>query len=164
MNCPTMNNNDDKTLPFLPLYMECTPRKCLQAWARDGPLRRCMTCPLGAYCTSEEGQFGVVSYNVRPKWGYWRIPWAVGKPLNETFVSCDGDEDCLGAPELSSDIVFREIIGLGPHTHSPQVSVSSLEHSGSTSFGAATGALLVAFVVLALGGAAMVQPRLDHAN
>jgi len=109
-----LNDNDDKTLPFLPLYMECTPRKCLQAWSRDGPLRRCMSCPPGAHCTSEEGQFGVVSYNVRPKWGYWRIPWAIGKPLNETFVACDGDEDCLGAPMLSSDIVFREIIGLGP--------------------------------------------------
>ena len=34
--------------------------------------------------------------------------------MNETFVSCGGDEDCLGAPLESEDIVYREVIGLGP--------------------------------------------------
>ena len=66
-------------------------------------------CPRGGYC---EGH--VTSQHVRPRWGYWRIPWAIGKPLNETFASCAGDEDCLGAPRMSQEIVLREVVGMGP--------------------------------------------------
>ena len=97
---------DNASQLMLPLALEDSN---LMAWSKDGTLRRCMTCPRGAHCVGH-----VISEDVRPKWGYWRIPWAHGKSLNETFVSCGGDLDCLGAAEANEDIVLREIVGLGP--------------------------------------------------
>ena len=93
---------DNPDLPLLPLYSK---KAGVLAWSKAGSVRRCTTCPRGAFCKGH-----VTAPAVVPKWGYWRIPWERGKPLNETFAKCDGDDDCLGATkDQETDVVFRQL-------------------------------------------------------
>ena len=93
---------DNPAASFLPLYLKSAG---LQAWSHNGVVRRCMKCPVGGHCVGH-----VTEQEVMPKWGFWRIPWASGKPLNETFAACAGNEDCIGATKSNEiDVVYRQI-------------------------------------------------------
>ena len=77
---------------------------------------KCQNCPNGASCFYKKE---IVTYkNIRPKQGYWRVPWSSD---NITFERCPYSKDCIGVKNSTSTEIIKEGCLLG--TKGPMCSI-----------------------------------------
>ena len=94
------NSSTSCDKPTYPIKEDCEYRAESGEYFNDTDSERmlhtCVACPSGGYCVNETLRVVRVVREIKPKSGYWRVPWSKTNNMSLTFAKCPYANDCLG--------------------------------------------------------------------